>query len=238
MSTDTVLSFLSGRINLLIVEDEVGLLLMLKKTFSLPFINVVQASSMEEARDAIARPGAAWHCWIVDMCLGEKKNAGTALIEGQNHFPFAIVYSGLGSMESAAGAIQKGAAAVIDKGADTLEKLLWEACRLMPLGVLCKGILRKKKELLFLFREHIIRDPNEWADKAGISLRQIENISLSATCIPPSFTIPFYYGLRYLLAKGLDVERHYIPAADSAFCLSCVEFLEKNRDYYLNTLFQ
>jgi hypothetical protein len=238
MSTDTALSFLSGRINLLIVEDEVSLLLMLKKTFSLPYINVVQASAVKEARDAIARSRAAWHCWIVDMCLGEESGAGTTLIEQHGNFPFAIVYSGLGSMESAAGAIQKGAAAVIDKGADSLEKLLWEACSLMPLGVLCGGRLFKRKDLLFLFREHIMRDPKEWADKAGISLRQIENISLSAAGMPPSYTIPFYYGLRYLLAAGLRIDRQFIPASDRAFCRSCVEYLEKNRDYYRNTLFQ
>jgi hypothetical protein len=238
MNMDTSVSFLSGRINLLIVEDEVSLLLMLKKTFSLPSIDVVQASSLKEARKAIARPGAVWHCWIVDMCLGEKKNAGIVLIEEQDNFPFAIVYSGLGSMEGAASAIRKGAAAVIDKGVDTLDKLIWEACSLMPLGVLCKGILRKKKELLFLFREHTIRDPKAWADIAGITLRQIENISISAAGMPPSYTIPFYYGVRYLLATSLGVDRHYITAADRAFCQGCVDYLEENRSYYRNTLFQ
>jgi hypothetical protein len=238
MTIDTVLPFFSGRINLLIVEDDVSLLLMLKKTFSLPYINVVQASSMKDASKAITRLGGAWHCWIVDMCLGEKKNAGTALIEENNHFPFAIIYSGLGSMEGAACAIQKGAAAVIDKGVDTLEKLIWEACGLIPLGVLCGGVLRKKKELLFLFRDHTIRNPNEWADKAGITLRQIENISISAASIPPSFTIPFYYGVRYLLATSLGVDQQFISAADRAFYRGCVEYLEENQDYYRNMLSQ
>jgi hypothetical protein len=238
MNTDTALSFLSGRINLLIVEDEVGQLVLLKRAFALPYINVVQASTIQEARKAFARDTDAWHCWIVDMCLGETTGAGTTLIEEHGNFPFAIVYSGLGSMESAASAIQKGAAAVIDKGADTLDKLIWEAAGLMPLGVLCKGILRKKKELLFLFKEHTIQNPNEWADKAGISLRQIENISISAAGMPPSFTIPFYYGVRYLLAAGLGVDRQFIPVKDRAFCQGCVEYVEKNRDYYRNTLFQ
>ena len=224
------------RINLLIVEDDASLLLMLKNNFSLPYINIVQASSMKAARKAIAGFGGAWHCWIVDMCLGDTKNAGTALIEGHDAFPFAIVYSGLGSMEGAAGAIQKGAAAVIDKGPGTLEKLIGEACGLMPLGVLCKGVLRKKKELLFLFRDHIIRNPNEWADKAGITLRQIENISVSTTGIPPSYTIPFYNGMRYLLAESLGISGRFIAETDGAFYRGCVEFLEENQDYYRNML--
>jgi hypothetical protein len=239
MKTGTApLKFLSGRINLLIVEDEESLLSMLRETFVIPYVNVVSASSMKEAMNTIGRPGAVWHCWVVDMCLGEKENGGTALIEEHDNFPFAIVYSGLGSMESAADAIRKGAAAVIDKGADTLEKLVWEACGLMPLGVLCKGVIRNKKDLLFLFREHIIRNPAEWADKAGISLRQIENISLAAAGIPPSYVVPFYYGLRYLLATGLGVEKKFIAPEESVFYRNCVEYLLKNQDYYRNMLFQ
>ncbi|MBN2037236.1 MAG: response regulator [Chitinispirillaceae bacterium] len=238
MNSASTLQFMSGRINLIIVEDEESLLSMLRATFSSPYINIVTASEMREAGEKIAQRGAIWHCWIVDMCLGERKDAGTALIEENNNFPFAIVYSGLGSMEGAARAIQKGAAAVIDKGVDTLEKLVWEACSLMPLGVLCKGVLRKKKELLFLFKEHSIRDPNEWADKAGITLRQMENISMSATGMPPSFTIPFYYGMRHLLATNLGVDRQFITTAEQAFCRGCVEHIEENRDYYRDTLFE
>jgi hypothetical protein len=238
MSSGAAVQFLSNRINLIIIEDEASLLSMLKETFSHPYLKVAHASSMKEAKKAISRSGAVWHCWIVDMCLGEIENAGTALIEKYDNFPFAIVYSGLGSMEGAAGAVRKGAAAVIDKGADTLEKLIWEACGLMPLGVLCKGVIRKKKEILFLFREHTIRNPAEWADKAGISLRQVENISLAATGIPPTYVVPFYYGLRYLLATDLGAEKRFIAAKDSIFYRDCVEFLWKNQDYYRNMLFQ
>jgi hypothetical protein len=230
--------FLSRRINLLVVEDEVSLLSMLRETFSTPYINIVTASNMKTATNVVARTGTAWHCWIVDMCLGEKKNAGTALIEGYGHFPFAIVYSGLGSMESAAGAIRKGAAAVIDKGTGSLDRLVWEACSLMSLGVLCGGTLRKKKEVLFLLKEHAVRDSSAWAESAGISLRQLENVSMAATGIPPSFAVPFYFGLRYLLAAELGVERKFIAAKESAFYWKCVEYLEENQDYYRNMLFR
>jgi hypothetical protein len=234
------MQFLKGRINLLIVEDEPTLLSMLRETFSLPYIKIVRASSMNGAKKAIRKHGAVWHCWIVDMCLGDRENAGTSLIEEHDGFPFAIIYSGLGSMEGAAAAVQKGAAAVIDKGADTLNRLVWEACGLMPLGVLCKGTVRKRKEPLFLFREQVIRDPAEWADRAGITLRQMENISLSATGIPPSCAIPFYYGLRYLLAKGLGVlgvGKKFVTEKDTEFYVKCVEYCAKNQEYYRNMLF-
>jgi hypothetical protein len=141
-------------------------------------------------------------------------------------------------MESAAGAVKRGAASVIDKGAASLERLIGEVFGLMPLGVLCRGMLRKKKEQMFLFREHTIRNPVEWAERAGVTLRQMENISITATGLPPSNVIPFYYGLRYLLAAGLGVERRLIAAKEIAFYWKCVEDLEKNREYYGNMLFR
>jgi hypothetical protein len=235
---NSALPFMSGRINLIIIEDEASVLSMLRETFSSPYIHIVTASSMKEARKKIARRGALWHCWIVDMCLGGKRDAGTALIEEYGNFPFAIIYSGLGSMEGAASAIREGAAAVIDKGADTINKLVWEACGLMPLGMLCNGVIRKKKEMVFLFREHTIRDPSEWADRAGITLRQVENISITATGMAPSYVIPFYYGLRFLLAASLGVEKKFIGAKDMPFCRSSVEYLVENQTYYRNVFFQ
>jgi hypothetical protein len=232
MGSGVTVPFLWGHINLLIVEDDGSLLSMLKRAFSLPYVNVVEASSMKKAQVAIARPGVVWHCWIVDMRLGENENAGMELIENHGRFPFSVVYSGLGSMERAAGALQKGAAAVIDKGPATFDKLIGEVCSLMPLGVLCNGTIRKKKECLFLLKNHTIKNPKEWADKAMVTIRQIENVSINATGIPPSFSIPFYYGLRYLLLECIGAEKLCFAPQDSAFYRNCVEYLEKNLDYY------
>jgi hypothetical protein len=235
---NSALQFLSGRINLLVVEDEVSLLSMLKEAFSLPPIKVVIASSLKGARKAIQCPTVVWHCWIIDLCLGGKRNAGATFIEEQNNFPCAIVYSGLGSMESGANAIKKGAVVVIDKGADSLDRLVWEACSLMPLGVLCRGKIHKYKEKLFLLREHMLHNPVEWAGKVGVSLRHVENISITTTGISPLNALNFYYGLRYILAAEFGIERRFIAAKDIPFYWSCIEYIEKNQEFYNDTFFQ
>jgi DNA-binding NarL/FixJ family response regulator len=235
--SDAVTRSLSGKINLLIVEDDETLLSTLAALFSISSIAVTTASTIDDARNAISRGGNGWHCWIIDLCLGGKENAGIALIEEHNNFPFAIVYSGIGSMESASHAIQEGAEAVIDKGYGSTAKLIREVCELAPLAVLCGGKILKSKEALFLLKNHIIREPKEWAKKSGVSLRQIENICSTHTGMPPSLVIPFYYGLRYVLESDLGGKATAIKK-EPAFYASCVDFLQKNLPKYQGLLFR
>jgi hypothetical protein len=141
-------------------------------------------------------------------------------------------------MESAAHAVQKGAAAVIDKGVDTIDRLIREVCDLVPLAVLCKGIMHKNRETLFLLKNHTIIEPGEWAEKAGMTLRQMENISTTHTGMSPSFAIPFYYGLRYLLLSSFGGRGELIDKEDQAFCQNCVDHLQKNLSFYQGLIFQ
>jgi hypothetical protein len=234
----TVAKFLSGKINLLIVEDDETLLSALTGIFSVSSMAVVQATTIDEARSAISRPGTSWHCWIIDLCLGGKKNAGMALIEEHNDFPFAIVYSGIGSMESASHAVRMGAEAVIDKGCGSIAKLVREVCGLAPLAVLCNGKIHKSKEVLFLLKNHTIGDPKEWAEKSGMSLRQIENISSLHTGMPPSLALPFYYGLRHLLVTDMSGKEPAAKKEELTFYKNCVDFLQNNLPTYQNFLFR
>lgn len=229
---DTVREMFSKRINILIVEDDEYLLSTLAELFSTPCTAVTRAASMAEARNVIARSSDTWHCWIVDLCLGGKQDAGMALIEENSGFPFAIVYSGIGSMESASHATQMGAEAVIDKGGDSIAKLICEVCELAPLAVLCKGAVVKSKEVLFLLKSRIIRQPNAWARAAGITLRQLQNVSTLQTGIPPSLVIPFYYGLRHLLYTCLAAKAAPVERSDETFYQDCMSFLEKNPHLY------
>jgi hypothetical protein len=161
-----------------------------------------------------------------------------ALIEEHNNFPFAIVYSGIGSMESASHAIRIGAEAVIDKGGGSIDKLLREVCGVAPLAVLCNGKIFKRKEVLFLLKNHTIRDPKEWAEKSGMSLRQIENISSMHTGMPPSLVIPFYYGLRHLLATDISGKEPEVNKEELTFQKGCFDFLQNNLPTYQNFLFR
>jgi hypothetical protein len=233
---DAVVQYLAGRIHLLIVEDDENLLTTLAGLFSTSCIAVARASSIGEARSAIALREAPWHCWIVDLCLGGNKNAGMALIEEHNNFPFAIVYSGTGSMENASLAIREGAGAVIDKGYGSTTKLIREVCELAPLAVLCNGKISKSKEVLFLLKNQIIRQPKEWAKRSGISVRQVENICSMHTGMPPSLAIPFYYGLRYLLAMEIGGKEPALREEELSFQKGCVDFLRKNLPIYQDLL--
>lgn len=235
---ETLMHSLSGRIHLLIVEDDETLLSALEGIFSGPSMTMTLATTINEARNAIAVRGNTWHCWIIDLCLGGKKNAGMALIEEHNDFPFAIVYSGIGSMESASHAIQMGAEAVIDKGGGSIAKLIREVCEVAPLAMLCKGKISKNKEVLFLLKSNLIRLPKDWAEMSGMSLRQIENISLMHTGMQPSFVIPFYYGLRSLLEADISGKEPAAKKEELAFYKNCVDFLQKNLPIYQKVLFR
>jgi|GEM_PF-5515770 hypothetical protein len=224
----TIKDVIAGRIHVLIVEDEQSLRTMLVDVFSTPCTSVSTAATIVEAENVIARHSGAWHCWIVDLCLGQKKDAGMALIEKHGNFPFAIVYSGMGSMESASHATQLGAQAVIDKGFGSTGKLLTEVCGMAPVAVLCKGTAVKSKDVLFLLKSRCIREPREWADAAGITLRQLQNIATIQTGLPPSQAIPFYYGLRRVLCACLGAGMPPLENCDEAFLRDCVHFLEQN----------
>jgi len=238
-STDNLSHYFSGRINLLVVEDDGNLLSALVEIFSVPCFNVTGASSIEEARKAVARRDSIWHGWIVDMCLDGNDDAGATLIEEHRHFPFTVVYSGLQSMENAAHAIQKGAAAVIDKGSDSVDKLIREVCGLAPLAVLCKGTLSKNREILFLLKSQTVRGPAEWADTANMTLRQIEYISQTHTGMTPSMVVFFYYGLRYLLLSGFGMKGELIHnREEESFYQNCILNLQKSMPSYQNILFQ
>lgn len=226
----SISALFSRRINVLIVEDDENLLTTLADLFSTPFTTVTSAADMSEARSAIAKLGGSWHCWIVDLSLGGKQDAGMALIKENGNFPFAVVYSGIGSMESASHAIRLGAEAVIDKGSGSIAKLVREVCAIAPLALLCRGSLSKSKEILFLLKNHAVREPKEWADLASLTLRQLQNISTMQTGLPPSFVIPFYHCLRCLLEAGISGNPP--PAEDREFCHKCLKFIEENLPTY------
>jgi hypothetical protein len=226
--------FYSKRVNLLIVEDEPEILSWLGEIFLIPSINVSIAKTLDEAKALINSSGITWHCWIIDMCLGDRKNAGLELIEESNNFPFSIVYSGIQSMECASRATQVGAAAVIDKGNKSIEKLIDAVCRIAPLAFICKNSAHKNKETIFLLQKHQFLQPQEWADKAGISLRHLQRICALHTTIQPSFIIPFYYGTRLFLSSNLSKNETLQKSEELRFQQDCSAFILENLMFYQN----
>jgi ActR/RegA family two-component response regulator len=235
--SDRLIEFLSKRINLLIVDDLDMTLNCLEGFFSTPFIRVFTASNSEDAFKLISMPSLQWHCWIIDMNLGKRDNEGLDIIERHEHFPFTVIFSGIGSMEIAAQATKLGVAEVVDKAHDPINKLIIKACKIMSLGVLCKMILQKNRSLFFLLKEKIIKDPHAWAYSANMSLRQLQNICYSYTRMPPSFALPMYYGLQYLLVssfESLSPPPEYLE--NQIFFTNCIDFIDQNLTHYKNCL--
>jgi ActR/RegA family two-component response regulator len=223
--------FFPPKMKLLIVEDDENNRACLKGIFTSPYIQVQTAITADEALLAIASAAFPWHCWIIEINL--EKRSGLDIIAEHRNFPGAVIYSGLGSMEIAAKAIQLGAAEVIDKTRDSIHKLIMKTCELMPLSHLCQGILPKNKSVFYLLKENIIKNHNEWAAKANLSLRQLQNICHIHTGLPPTSVIPFYYGMQYLLASSF---KYCNPPSEHVshqfFFQDCVDFITKNRLHF------
>jgi ActR/RegA family two-component response regulator len=232
---EKVNSFFSKHIKLLIVEDDENILGCLKGFFSTPYIQVETALNAENALGAISSSAKPWHCWIIDIDLG--KLSGLAILEKNRQFPFAIIYSGIRSMEQAARAVKLGAAEVIDKQPDSILKVIIKTCKLIPLSVICKGFLLKNITSFFLLKENVIKNHTDWANRANLSLRQLQNICHLRTGMPPTYVIPFYYGLQYLLLLSfgsIDLPAEY--AFQKPFLSDCLNFIDKNLPYYRNFL--
>jgi len=231
--SEKLTTYFSNRMKLLVVDDSEITLSYIEGFFSTPLINVSTVSNSNDAFSLIAESPLLWHCWIIDINLGMRENDGLDIIERHKTFPFTIVFSGMGSMETAVKAMELGAAEVVDKKPEAINKLILKTCKLMPLSLLCKGRLQKNRNIFFLLKENIIKDHNEWALSANLSLRQLQNICNLYAGMPPTFVLPFYYGLQYLLLSSF--EAFSLPpeySANQEFFQNCLTFLEQNLPYY------
>ena len=230
---DKLTNCFAKRMNLLIVDDSEMVITCLEGFFSTPFINVSTATTVDSAFKLISTPSRQWHCWIIDMNLGNRLNEGLDIIEQNKSFPFSIIFSGIGSMETAAQAMELGAAEIIDKTHDAINKLILKTCRLMPISMLCKGRLQKNRSVFFLLKENIIKDCHEWAYAANLSLRQLQNICTLYTGMSPSYVLPMYYGMQQLLVSSFKQFKHPSEYFENeSFFYACLDFIDQNLPYY------
>lgn len=229
-SHDELLRHFFKRMKLLVVDAEERFQSALQTAFSTTLIDVVTACNRHEATTAIAASSAHWHCWIMEINL---ECEGLDIVEDHPQFPFVIIHSGMGSMEQAARAIRLGVAEVIDKTAGSINRLITKTCALLPLGMLCRGMLPKNRDVFFTLTKSIIINHREWAEKVNLSLRQLENICNLHTGLSPSLVLPFYYGMQYLLHTTIDL--HDLPVEyviNERFFLDCLEFVSMKIGMY------
>lgn len=224
-------SLFRNKVNILLVDDDRHVLKSLENNFSSPLFKTSCIDSFSEALTAITTPDIPWHCWILDIDLGENRS-GLEIMQAMPHFPFVIVLSGLQSMRIAAEAVKQGALAVFDKDPDTLERLYDETCKISALGYLLDGKKTQYLQVYRLLTNSVISSIEEWADKACISLRQLHRIAEIHPVTTPKASLSLYYGIYYLLYKGRSLNsQKKPPGVDPSrldFFSHCLDYCSKN----------
>ncbi len=218
---------LASRINLLVVDDQEIVRQSIVRMFASPLFAIQTADSFQSANEAIRAAQWPWHCWIVDIAL-EREDSGLFLLVEHIDFPFMIMLSGLGSMSLASRAMQAGAIAVFDKDPKSLNSLYELVCAIAALAFLLGGKNTKYLSTFRLLEQSAITSPDDWAQKACISVRQLERICAIHSPLTPRLFRPLFYAIRYLLVCGKNESQTNWPFSISR------DFHEESLEQALN----
>ncbi|MBN1576035.1 MAG: response regulator [Chitinispirillaceae bacterium] len=195
-------------INLLVVEDYAVMGNVIVELFSSPLFKSTLASSAEQAREIIAKT-TRWHCWVLDIAM-EEEESGLKLLSEHPQFPFVVMLSGIRSMNIASRAMQLGAFKVFDKDPHLLPALRKEVCTLAALAYILQGAGTKYFSLFYHLAQSAIDSTETWANKACLTVRQLERICSLHSHLTPRFIPSLFYTLELLLQCDADAA---IPAS-------------------------
>ena len=198
-------------INLLVVDDYAEMGNVIVELFSSPLFNSTLAFSAGEARGIIPKTDR-WHCWVLDIAM-EEEESGLQLLNENHHFPFVVILSGIRSMNIASRAMQLGAFKVFDKDPQLFPTLHEDVCSLAALAYILKGTGTKYLSLFNHLTLSTISSTETWANKACLTVRQLERICSLHTHLTPRFIPSLFYTLRLLLR--LDASRSIPPSLQS-----------------------
>jgi CheY-like chemotaxis protein len=183
------------KIGILIVDDNPAVAALIKETLESTLCSVHAASSLHDAQRKIEQSRGMWHCWIVDINLGNGQS-GLSLLERFPEFQYTVVLSGLKNMNLAFEAAKKGALLVMDITGNTISRrLMDEVYRIAVLGFMLNGKKTDYLDIFLTLKNHIVQTPSEWAQRSFIGLRHLQNICMLHTGLPPRCIIPLYYFL-------------------------------------------
>ena len=230
---NNILDVFAKKINLLVIDDEPVILDAVTGIFSSPLFNIVTGSTIKEAFKIINEAQEPWHCWILDINI-EKEGDGFDILKKHPNFPFAIMLSGLRSMTIASDAMKYGAIGVFDKDPASLDLLFDGVCKVASLGFVLGGNGGQYLQHFILLMTNHIKNPEEWARLACISVRQLERVCAIHSTLTPRFIISLYYTLYFSLTDGsLSSEE---PICDTDFHQSHLRFFNKHFEKYQEAL--
>lgn len=230
---NTIFDFFNKKINILTVDDEPVILDAVTGIFSSPLFNIAIGSTVREAFRIISKSEDPWHCWILDINI-EKEGDGFDILKKYPNFPFAIMLSGLRSMTIASDAMKYGAIGVFDKDPASLDLLHDGVCKVASLGFILGGKGGQYLEHFQLLMTNHIKNPEEWANLACISIRQLERVCTIHSSLTPRFIISLYYTLYFSLTDGSPHSEG--PVSDSDFYNSHIHFFNKHYEKYQEVL--
>ena len=188
------------KVNLLIVDDDRNVIDSLVGVFASPLFNIKTVTALGEAYNVIGASPDQWHCWIVDIDLGQG-NSGLELLKRYPQFPFSVMLSGLRSMSLAADAVKLGARCVMDKDASLLDRFYDEVCKTASLGYVLKGKPTPNLDLFLLLQDPEVATIEQWAEKASIELRQLQRMCEIHSSLTPHLALALYRTVYYLLCR-------------------------------------
>jgi ActR/RegA family two-component response regulator len=186
------------KINLLIVDDDRHVIDSLADVFTSPLFTIKTVASLDEAYGAIGALPHLWHCWIVDIDLGQGAS-GLELLKRYPQFPFSVMLSGLRSMALAADAIKLGARGVMDKDPSQIDRFYDEVCKTAALGYVLKGKSTPHLDLFLLLQDPEVISIEQWAEKASIPLRQLQRVCETHSSLTPRLALALFRTVYYLL---------------------------------------
>ena len=229
-------------IRILLVENDASVVEMIVEALESQYLHIEVAHSLSIARETIMNYENEWHCWIIDIDLGEKKN-GLWLMKEFSYYPFIVIMSGLKDMRLSFEAARLGALDVFDKKpSNSLSDFIDSIYRIAVLGYLLKG---KRSDYLHIFltlKNHIFYTAPEWARYACISLRYLERLCKIHFDLSPRYILPLYYHLFRLLYLSelngdfLSFKQRY-SHADRKFIDNCSKFVIEHKELLQPFLF-
>jgi ActR/RegA family two-component response regulator len=219
----------SRQVNVLVIDDDAQIGLMLQKdVFCSSLFNLKHVKSIREAVRELSDAKIKWHCWIVDINLKEKDD-GSTLLDLYPQFDYAIVFSGVSTLETATRVLQKGAIAAFSKDPAFLynsDAFYNEVCKVSALSFILNGAPNKHLSVFRPLLSNVLTTVDDWALAANISQRQLQRVCELYVPFAPRMLLPFYHTLYFLLRESVFTENFDSPTTEDTR-------ISNANDYYI-----